>query len=129
MEKSWYKLSWFKKIFQKIKIAEDDEQQYRENKQPEWESREENYHETAKDMNAKVVYQYPKGQFRFPLIPDDISEPNSRDEKMQREKRHERMTHESEKKQVERERTNHLRGDRSDTTRMNHSRVERADTT
>jgi len=24
-----------------------------------------------KDVEAKVLYQYPKGQFRFPLIPDE----------------------------------------------------------
>ena len=28
--------------------------------------------DNGKDVNAKIVYQYPKGEFRFPLIPDYV---------------------------------------------------------
>ena len=28
--------------------------------------------DNGKDVNAKIVYQYPKGEFRFPLIPDHV---------------------------------------------------------
>lgn len=30
-----------------------------------------NKNEGNRDVDAKVIYQYPKGQFRFPLIPDE----------------------------------------------------------
>ncbi|MEK5103917.1 DNA translocase FtsK [Cytobacillus sp. FSL M8-0252] len=31
-------------------------------------------YETHREIEAKVIYQYPKGEFRFPLIPDETRE-------------------------------------------------------
>lgn len=61
-------LSWFKKLFQVFKSEEDeyiDEARFEEQHQ-------------NRDVDAKVLYQYPKGQFRFPLIPDEKEEPRAR---------------------------------------------------
>ncbi|WP_410489389.1 DNA translocase FtsK [Bacillus sp. DTU_2020_1000418_1_SI_GHA_SEK_038] len=44
-----------------------------------------NQKETSKDVNAKVVYQYPKGQFRFPLIPDEKHGSKQREPRLRKE--------------------------------------------
>lgn len=54
-------MSWFKKLFQSHKSEEDD---YIDEARPE-------QIEGRPDVDARVIYQYPKGQFRFPLIPDE----------------------------------------------------------
>lgn len=54
-------MSWFKKLFQSHNSEEDD---YIEEARPE-------NKEGRPDVDARVIYQYPKGQFRFPLIPDE----------------------------------------------------------
>ncbi|TKC15852.1 DNA translocase FtsK [Robertmurraya kyonggiensis] len=54
-------MSWFKKLFQSHNSEEDD---YIEEARPE-------HKEGRPDVDARVIYQYPKGQFRFPLIPDE----------------------------------------------------------
>lgn len=43
-------------------------------------------YESTKDIDAKIVYQYPKGQFRFPLIPD---EPMNRKPRVRQENKRE----------------------------------------
>ncbi|MEA1855111.1 DNA translocase FtsK [Cytobacillus sp. OWB-43] len=45
--------------------------------------------ETHREIEAKVIYQYPKGEFRFPLIPDETRErrkPRERENKLADEK-------------------------------------------
>ncbi|MEQ2527056.1 DNA translocase FtsK [Bacillaceae bacterium CLA-AA-H227] len=54
-------MSWFKKLFQSHNSEEDA---YIEEARPE-------NKEGRSDVDARVIYQYPKGQFRFPLIPDE----------------------------------------------------------
>lgn len=62
-------MNWFKKVFKQFGSEEDELNQVEETvveyDQPGKES-------TAwkKEMDSKVIYQYPKGNFRFPLIPD-----------------------------------------------------------
>lgn len=46
--------------------------------------------ESSRDIDAKVVYQYPKGQFRFPVIPDHEAE---RENKRQQRQDHNRQDH------------------------------------
>jgi DNA segregation ATPase FtsK/SpoIIIE, S-DNA-T family len=58
-------LNWFKKLFGKFSDDEHEEiyeQKVEEFKEPRREQ---------KDMDARIVYQYPKGRFKFPLIPDE----------------------------------------------------------
>ncbi|MED1605880.1 DNA translocase FtsK [Cytobacillus kochii] len=46
-------------------------------------------YETHREIEAKVIYQYPKGEFRFPLIPDETRErrkPRERENKLADEK-------------------------------------------
>lgn len=63
-------MSWFKKLFQKFN---SEEEEYIDELPPQ-------KHEGNRDVGAKVLYQYPKGQFRFPLIPDeDKGERRTRD--------------------------------------------------
>ncbi|SHQ03315.1 DNA translocase FtsK [Mycobacteroides abscessus subsp. abscessus] len=58
-------MNWFKKLFSKLS---DDkvEEIYEQKVEPFKETRKE-----QKDMDARIVYQYPKGKFKFPLIPDE----------------------------------------------------------
>ena len=62
-------MSWIKKIFTIFQNDEENkiderisEQRVSKPLHPE--------RKQSKELEAKVVYQYPKGQFRFPLIPD-----------------------------------------------------------
>ncbi|MGI8383017.1 DNA translocase FtsK [Robertmurraya sp. P23] len=58
-------MNWFKKLFSKISDDEVEEI-YEQKVEPFKETRKE-----QKDMDARIVYQYPKGKFKFPLIPDE----------------------------------------------------------
>lgn len=58
-------MNWFKKLFSKISDNEVEEI-YEQNVEPFKETRKE-----QKDIDARIVYQYPKGKFKFPLIPDE----------------------------------------------------------
>jgi S-DNA-T family DNA segregation ATPase FtsK/SpoIIIE len=79
-------MSWIKKLFHMFKTDEDEyenieeesaEERGHENAQPPKSSKESS-RESSRDVDAKVVYQYPKGQFRFPVIPDGEGEREKR---------------------------------------------------
>ncbi|WP_400242837.1 DNA translocase FtsK [Niallia sp. JL1B1071] len=79
-------MNWFKKVFKQFVSEEDELNQVEETvevyDQPNKES-------TAwkKEMDSKVIYQYPKGNFRFPLIPDgDENDRKEIERKTRREK-------------------------------------------
>ncbi|KIY20498.1 hypothetical protein UB32_18860, partial [Mesobacillus subterraneus] len=62
-------MSWIKKIMAMFQNDDDEvNEMERTQKVPKLTKDERNH---KKDLEAKVVYQYPKGQFRFPLIPDE----------------------------------------------------------
>ncbi|KAB2334326.1 DNA translocase FtsK [Bacillus mesophilum] len=61
-------MSWFKKIFGFFQEEEDVDQKQIE---PEKVTYMEQKKDHGKNVDAKVLYQYPKGKFRFPLIPDE----------------------------------------------------------
>lgn len=65
-------MSWIKKIF--TMFQNDDEFNDIEQDQPVSKPLKKEQNE-KRDIEAKVLYQYPKGQFRFPLIPDEDSVP------------------------------------------------------
>lgn len=67
--------NWFKKLFG---LENEEEEEKRENQRiRQADRRRQNiYH--GQNQNAKVVYEYPKGQFRFPLIPDEKKVSNTR---------------------------------------------------
>lgn len=55
-------MNWFKKMLVSMFSSEEDE--------PEQPSHEKQYY-YGKDIETKVAYKYPKGNFRFPLISDE----------------------------------------------------------
>jgi DNA segregation ATPase FtsK/SpoIIIE, S-DNA-T family len=64
-------LSWIKKLFQMFSGDEENDldSRSREVSKP-LQPRDPKHREMKKELDAKVLYQYPKGQFKFPLIPD-----------------------------------------------------------
>ncbi|WP_226646345.1 DNA translocase FtsK [Mesobacillus subterraneus] len=67
-------MSWIKRIFTMFQNDDDDEITDIDREQPASKPiiREQN---EKRNVEAKVLYQYPKGQFRFPLIPDEKTSP------------------------------------------------------
>ncbi|WP_226085507.1 DNA translocase FtsK [Mesobacillus sp. S13] len=67
-------MSWIKRIFTMFQNDDDDEITDIDREQPDSKPiiREQN---EKRDVEAKVLYQYPKGQFRFPLMPDEKNAP------------------------------------------------------
>lgn len=86
-----------------FKNEDDDGQQYMEQAQTEWEIDANNQKEPSKDISARVIYQYPKGQFRFPLIPDEENEMNRRESRSLKEERRVQQSPVPEKRTVDRE--------------------------
>jgi DNA segregation ATPase FtsK/SpoIIIE, S-DNA-T family len=63
-------LSWIKKIF--TRFQNDDEEEINDIEvEPKAVNTRKAERSQKKDVEARVLYQYPKGQFRFPLIPDE----------------------------------------------------------
>lgn len=67
-------MSWIKKLFQKFKGDEDDHTYIDESSFEKEQQAIKPVNKSNNDVNARIAYQYPKGQFRFPLIPDENSE-------------------------------------------------------
>ena len=66
-------MNWIKKLF-KVLQPEDTKSMeevpdYHDQKRS---TLKKQMRDNGKDVNAKIVYQYPKGEFRFPLIPDQV---------------------------------------------------------
>ena len=78
-------MSWIKKIFTMFQNDDENEiddinpkQRVSKPLHPE--------RKQTKELEARVVYQYPKGQFRFPLVPDEeIKDSEHRPKKTRRE--------------------------------------------
>ena len=68
-------MNWFKKVFRQFGNEEMELNQTEEyvEEQETLQSMEQP-REWKKEIESKVIYQYPKGKFRFPLIPDSDSE-------------------------------------------------------
>lgn len=64
-------MNWIQKLLSFVQRQEDD---YIEEDSP-------RKREGRKDLQTKVSYQYPKGEFRFPLIPDESSHKKEREPK------------------------------------------------
>ncbi|WP_404404395.1 DNA translocase FtsK [Jeotgalibacillus malaysiensis] len=64
-------MNWIQKLLSFVQRQEDD---YIEKEAP-------RKQEARKDLQTKVSYQYPKGEFRFPLIPDESSHKKEREPK------------------------------------------------
>lgn len=64
-------MSWIKKLFRVFN--NEDEYKETEEEQPYIEPAKPKKDRDGREMEARILYQYPKGQFRFPLIPDEGS--------------------------------------------------------
>jgi len=80
-------VNWFKKVFKQFVSEEEELNQVEKTVEVE---NQRNVESSAwkKEMDSKVLYQYPKGNFRFPLIPDgDEDDRKEVDQKKRREPR------------------------------------------
>ncbi|AJD91815.1 hypothetical protein JMA_24980 [Jeotgalibacillus malaysiensis] len=68
-------MNWIQKLLSFVQRQEDD---YIEENTPKKQ-------EVRKDLQTRVSYQYPKGEFRFPLIPDESSQKKEREPKKEPE--------------------------------------------
>lgn len=79
--KEWFIMSWLSNLIKKL-IGEDHSKlNIKETNESTsiYEERKPSNRESLKsEVNAKVIYQYPKGNFRFPVIPDDEIEKKRR---------------------------------------------------
>ncbi|MPQ26972.1 DNA translocase FtsK [Bacillus paralicheniformis] len=74
-------MSWFNKMFSLfLGDDEDNEKQKKHIEEFEADSSLEKDEEMPQISDAKVVYEYPKGKFRFPVIPDQNSRPREKDD-------------------------------------------------
>ncbi|MGD6840987.1 DNA translocase FtsK [Bacillus infantis] len=64
-------MSWIKKLFRVFN--NEDEYKETEEEQPYIEPAKPKKDRDGREIEARILYQYPKGQFRFPLIPDEGS--------------------------------------------------------
>lgn len=75
-------LSWIQDFFQKLKKNEeeqlDSEELYTSDNDVYYTQKKA---EPSKEIEARIAYQYPKGQFRFPLIPDEGQTKNKDDKR------------------------------------------------
>jgi S-DNA-T family DNA segregation ATPase FtsK/SpoIIIE len=62
-------LSWIQNFFERFKKEEEAVQQEVHKNNPILQQKKQ--HPTNKDFDARITYQYPKGHFRFPVIPDE----------------------------------------------------------
>ncbi|MCY8581808.1 cell division protein FtsK [Bacillus haynesii] len=73
-------MSWFNKMFSLfLGDDEDNEKQKKHIEEFEADSSLEEDEEMPQISDAKVVYEYPKGKFRFPVIPDQSTRPREKD--------------------------------------------------
>lgn len=74
-------MSWFNKMFSLfLGDDEDNEKQKKHIEEFEADSFIEKEEEMPQISDAKVVYEYPKGKFRFPVIPDQNTRPREKDD-------------------------------------------------
>lgn len=84
-------MSWIKKLFHMFKDNEEEYEEFEEHADERNDERQppsQSTKESSRDVDAKVVYQYPKGQFRFPVIPDnEAARENNRQQKQDHTRR------------------------------------------
>ncbi|MEK3852811.1 DNA translocase FtsK [Cytobacillus sp. FSL H8-0458] len=78
-------MSWIKKLFHMFKDNDEEYEEFEDHADERYQEKQrasQNTKESSRDVDAKVVYQYPKGQFRFPVIPDhEAARENKRQQK------------------------------------------------
>ncbi|WP_141433779.1 DNA translocase FtsK [Bacillus sp. 03113] len=84
-------MHWLKKIreffIQDVEPLDEIEQENRQREDRFFYSQEKKEaSERVRDIDARVVYQYPKGNFRFPLIPDELKSDDKQEKRFSRKK-------------------------------------------
>ncbi|MDQ0215040.1 S-DNA-T family DNA segregation ATPase FtsK/SpoIIIE [Oikeobacillus pervagus] len=79
-------MNWFKNLFNRSRHEDESEDFEQENVRNGHDDS--NHHEhqekhRSNDVEARMVFQYPKGNFRFPVIPDDKKERSARRKRQQ----------------------------------------------
>ncbi|MGR3765394.1 DNA translocase FtsK [Rossellomorea sp. NS-SX7] len=104
-------MSWIKKIMNKLSDQDEPIEEYVEEEVEEREPRSEkrtfNHNRVVKhsrDVEARMTYQYPKGNFRFPLISDreDVNEPRPERKRREPEQKDKQETKREEARGIER---------------------------
>jgi S-DNA-T family DNA segregation ATPase FtsK/SpoIIIE len=81
-------LSWIQNLFDKFKKEEEvNDEEYQPKNEMQSIPALKMGAEGSRDMDARITYQYPKGRFRFPLIPDDNKQKTEQQPHAHREKR------------------------------------------
>ncbi|WP_075982626.1 DNA translocase FtsK [Bacillus massilinigeriensis] len=111
-------MSWIRRFFQIFKTDDNDEFEYSD---PFRDEEHEVHHTNSKndhlegsgDIDTKVFYQYPKGQFKFPLIPDEPLEIKERISKRHKQNQNQSPLSQSEQyvdsKVIEKSHERHIR--------------------
>ncbi|MEC0761103.1 DNA translocase FtsK [Bacillus haynesii] len=87
-------MSWFNKMFGLfLGDDEDNEKQKKHIEEFETDSSLEEDEEMPQISDAKVVYEYPKGKFRFPVIPDQNTRPREKDDSREQRTRRPESRH------------------------------------
>ncbi|MCY7817565.1 DNA translocase FtsK [Bacillus haynesii] len=87
-------MSWFNKMFSLfLGDDEDNEKQKKHIEEFEADSSLEEDEEMPQISDAKVVYEYPKGKFRFPVIPDQNTRPREKDDSREQRTRRPESRH------------------------------------
>ncbi len=100
-------MSWIQNLFEKFKKEEDEfDEEYQLKKENISVPAMKNSSEHSKDLDARISYQYPKGHFRFPVIPDEHKKKmehlrHSHREKQREERKHTRTETEVNKETVQ----------------------------
>lgn len=89
-------MNWFKKVFKQF-VSEEDELNQVEETVEEFDQPDKESTAWKKEMDSKVIYQYPKGNFRFPLIPD--GDEDNRKEIERKKRRETRQTFEEDRQE------------------------------
>ncbi|MGD6967878.1 DNA translocase FtsK [Rossellomorea vietnamensis] len=92
-------MSWLKKVFNRLKDEpiQSDEASYKEERNIDAPN------EKNKDIEARISYQYPKGEFRFPVIPDQGIARREERENRSEQRRQRRSPSQEKEKQSEKE--------------------------
>ncbi|MGD6802627.1 DNA translocase FtsK [Rossellomorea aquimaris] len=92
-------MSWLKKVFNRLKDEpiQSDEASYKEERNIDAPN------EKNKDIEARISYQYPKGEFRFPVIPDQGRAQREERENRSEQRRQRRSPSQEKEKQSEEE--------------------------
>ncbi|WP_433743779.1 DNA translocase FtsK [Falsibacillus pallidus] len=95
-------MSWFKKIAKILKSDENIEEEYEhithESSELPTQMEDQKRASKGKEIETRMTYQYPKGEFRFPLIPDQGKAREQRRQQMRQQPEEKQSVHRKKEK-------------------------------